>query len=853
MLQVDRIIRLTVLLLVVVSGGLLGLSLGSFRLTMIACGGAFLGFLLADQFKCFHVDGLLANIASVTILVLAMKDFWPEDSTGKLISVANLLVYLQTVLMLQKKTPRLIWQILVLSLLQVVVAAIFSLNFEGGMLFLFYFFVAGVTMVLQAVYSGNYETLRRNRAAALRLGGAVGSSSAVNFAFDSAGTIGETHASADSKRTAREAETQTLSSLSGSGEAVLLFDVLPRDSRPLQKMMWHVSMWMLLGLLFTSILFYMIPRHAKPWFGPDRTKVATAPFSKSVDLQNENKIYQSSELMFRATFEKAGSRDNNTAVLSQPPYFRGMALSSLVIEDGKTNWRAPHDRIHMDVYQDFPRFPGGASLVKQSITLSETIDPLIHTAMPAFRISGTPESLEFCHEVSALTRCRIDQKIDLAPFKYELGTLIDELGRMCEAWPYVANAPGNRQKPMSDNLPQFRWLTSIDKARYPRLVSIADGLVKRVRGRDPSISQYDLIKEFEQYFLAPERFEYTLDFSDFDWDESLDPVEDFIRNHRSGHCELFASALVLMLRSQDIPARLVVGYHGGDFNGLSNSYMVRGKHAHAWVEAYLAPEDCSKKMRERGEAGTGGAWLVVDPTPPSNEDVDDVATEAIDLARNIWQDYVLGMDAPPTGPRSSPLAAPFYQFLKMAGVEQWSDAMDDINRGRSSAFVRYLLVALVLLPLMIALVVSYFRPSRKPKTSGKRSSRIRGVFADVVSWISPSLGQWVRESTAKAEKPTVFYDRLTGILEPCGLLRKPSQTHREFATEVSHSFARHPDASLIDSTVREVTELFNEVRFGGQTLPEDLTEQIDVSLSELENSVRLESLQNETLESNSEG
>ena len=58
---------------------------------------------------------------------------------------------------------------------------------------------------------------------------------------------------------------------------------------------------------------------------------------------------------------------------------------------------------------------------------------------------------------------------------------------------------------------------------------------------------------------------------------------------------------------------------------------------------------------------------------------------------------------------------------------------------------------------------------------------------------------------------------------------------------------------MIDSTVREVTELFNEVRFGGQTLPEDLTEQIDVSLSELENSVRLESLQNETLESNSEG
>ena len=845
MLQVDRIIRLCVLLLVVVAGGLLGLSLGSFRLTMIACGGAFLGFLLSDQFKCFHIDGLLANIASVTILVLAMKDFWPEDSTGKLISVANLLVYLQTVLMFQKKTPRLIWQILVLSLLQVVVAAIFSLNFEGGMLFLFYFFVAGTTMVLQAVYIGNYETLRRNRAAAMKLGAAK----EAEPVLDSDDSLESTLAPEDSSETARRAEPQVLSV--PSGDPVLFFDVMPRDRRPLRRMMWHVSMWMFLGLTFTSILFYMIPRHAKPWFGPDRTKVATAPFSKSVDLQNRDMIFQSNELMFRASFKRVGSRNKYTINLSKPPYFRGMALSSLVIENGKTNWRAPHDRIHSEVYQDFPRSPGGESFVKQSITLGQTIDPLIHAAMPVFRISGTPEGLEFCHEVSALTRCRVDQNIDLAPFKYELGTLVDELGRMCEAWPYVANASGYRPKPMSNDLPQYRWLTFMDKSRYPQLVSVADALANQIRERDPKINRYELIKEFEQYFLATDRFQYTIDFSDFEWDESLDPIEDFMRNHRSGHCELFASALVLMLRSQGIPARLVAGYHGGDFNSLSNNYMVRGKHAHAWVEAYLAPDECPQKMLARGEAGSGGAWLIVDPTPPSNDDVDDVATEAIDLARNIWQDYVLGMDATPTGPRSSPLAAPFYQFMKIVGVERWSDAMDDINQTGNSPFVRYLVTALILIPFLIPLVAFYFFPSKRKKKGAKEPSRIRRMFADVVSWISPSLGQWVRESGTKTDNPTVFYDRLTGILEPCGLTRQPSQSHREFASEVSHSFAKHPEASLIDSTVREVTELFNEVRFGGQSLPADLTEQIDVSLAELENSVRLESLQANTVATDS--
>ena len=69
----------------------------------------------------------------------------------------------------------------------------------------------------------------------------------------------------------------------------------------------------------------------------------------------------------------------------------------------------------------------------------------------------------------------------------------------------------------------------------------------------------------------------------------LDPIEDFVTKNPRGHCEYFATALCLMLRSQGIPARVVIGYRTGEFNRVSEVFHVRQLHAHTWVEAYLAP------------------------------------------------------------------------------------------------------------------------------------------------------------------------------------------------------------------------------------------------------------------------
>ena len=74
-------------------------------------------------------------------------------------------------------------------------------------------------------------------------------------------------------------------------------------------------------------------------------------------------------------------------------------------------------------------------------------------------------------------------------------------------------------------------------------------------------------------------------------DPQLDPIEDFVFNRKEGHCEYFASALTMLLPAEGIPARMVNGFKGGDWNDLVRIMSVRQKHAHSWVEALVGRTD----------------------------------------------------------------------------------------------------------------------------------------------------------------------------------------------------------------------------------------------------------------------
>ena len=101
------------------------------------------------------------------------------------------------------------------------------------------------------------------------------------------------------------------------------------------------------------------------------------------------------------------------------------------------------------------------------------------------------------------------------------------------------------------------------------------------------------------------QFQYSL--AGQDRDPNIDPIEDFVTKHPQGHCEYFATALTLMLRSQGIPARMVVGLQvRRRWNAVGGYYQVRQLHAHTWVEAYLRPEQLPAELHAR--QGSTGTW-----------------------------------------------------------------------------------------------------------------------------------------------------------------------------------------------------------------------------------------------------
>jgi hypothetical protein len=68
------------------------------------------------------------------------------------------------------------------------------------------------------------------------------------------------------------------------------------------------------------------------------------------------------------------------------------------------------------------------------------------------------------------------------------------------------------------------------------------------------------------------------------------PIDEFLLETREGFCEHYASALTFLLRAAGVPARVVMGYQGGEFNAVGGYYIIRQSDAHAWTEAWLEDE-----------------------------------------------------------------------------------------------------------------------------------------------------------------------------------------------------------------------------------------------------------------------
>jgi transglutaminase-like putative cysteine protease len=786
MFTLKRALELVFLGLVYLSSVLLGFSQGNWKLAIISIIGGTLAWVLVDWLNLVRMPRWLANVLSIGVLVLTMRDFFINESSLQLLAVANLLVYLQTILLFQEKSPRQYWQLSVLNLLQVVVATIFTLEFEGGFLFLVYMTFAGVMLMLITLET---EALGTGEEFSMR--------------------------SLLQKRLRGNAADQ-------AARPQLKFNPPERMVQRLPGMLGYLFGWALISICFSCVLFALVPRNQNAWFGPKYMAATATGISKKMELDPRGQLRIDTTMVFRVQFTDTITKE--PIAFSTPVYVRGMALGQYSIEDNITNWSAPYDRLDRFGFETLPKVDGKRTWYEAEYTIEPNGDPLLYGCLPGFIPSGEPDQVDYSLELAALSRKRDVQRIEQSPFKYKLWVPRPLKGGLPTSFPYSSGANARSALTLAGNLNEKNWLLQLDRKRYPRIVEIATEIADRVGRENP----LELAKALEEHFVQSNEYLYTMDFTRVPREPNVDPIEDFVANHKMGHCEMYASALTLMLRSQGIPARVVVGYCGGNYNNWTYCYTFSNEHAHAWVEAYLPPEKCTPEMFADEAAGPGGAWLSLDPTPPTSlrRSGNSNGSQALDIARTMWQDYVLGMDAETQDTFKS--SAGVLSLLRLDALS--NSLQQGFAEVQQTPALRLLVSGIILALILGFSLIPLLRKKQGKKKAGKSVGLFRRLVGRAIGFISPRFGQWL--ITGENSGPVVpFYQRVTDALSGRGLKREAGETHHEFLSRAIASCneslngqaGKSPETSTPEQLLAPIDSAFHAVRYGAASLaPQDL-------------------------------
>ena len=276
--------------------------------------------------------------------------------------------------------------------------------------------------------------------------------------------------------------------------------------------------------------------------------------------------------------------------------------------------------------------------------------------------------------------------------------------------------------------------------------------------------------------------------------ELKDPLADFLFTRRKGHCEYFASAMAVMLRTLNVPARLATGFQNGVYNPISDLWLVRASDAHSWVEAWIP----------------GHGWTTFDPTPPdlSSHSLTLLSKAGLylDAAETFWQQWVVGYDPNHQGT----LADRIEQTARRLGID-WFVSLSVMEARwvvRAKAWIRRFGAGAV-----AALLLAYWLWSSGPRLW--RALRMRRRV------------ERARRGEASVADATLLYERMLQVLRRHGYQKPVWFTPVEFA----HSLPATP----LGRTVEEFTSAYNALRFGGRT---DRAPRLSTLLDELERSGR---------------
>jgi transglutaminase-like putative cysteine protease len=795
---IDRLLPINVAIVSILGITMLGMGQRDLKLVVAGIVAVVVSLIVTDLNGWVFLNRMLANVAAVVAVAFSLRDFMKFDPATQLLAIANLLIYLQIVLLFQKKLLRVYWQILVLSLLQVVVGTALNMGVGfGAMMAVFLFFMLTAMMLLH---------IRRQ---ALRYGTMPRGQSALSELTD----IDEF--------SSRETRTSPIH-VSPSTSATLVQKLAQTG------ILRHSLSGSFYTVILAALLFYALPRTDENVWAPVATADPSVGFTSTVSLHSLGSILANEELVMRVAFRNENDREKPFQVNGEP-LFRGTVLNHYVRGEWGHKSRGPLTRTRtLNLPAKDPRLEAAL----QQITIEPLAEPVVFGVYPLHRLNERQRlpGLRWDAKRVQLTRTEDVQDQRLA---YETLTTGFRKGAQRAVIPEGNLRTGDRAQHLQ--LPYTEWESAqnfgveamltrrenIDPLDdLPELAATAARQIAAagiVRG-DPEF-KVKAARALERYLKYSSRFTYTL--AHVPRDPNIDPIEDFIKNNPSGHCEYFASALALMLRTQGIPTRMAVGFKGGEYNQVGAFYQVRQMHAHAWVEAYLDPAEIPEGERPReGEAQHG--WLVLDPTP--REDDADALAETGFLAalsdfgeylQHWWTTYVIGLNADRQRELYQPLsdiADAAEGLSEESGPRRWVGAVaawlrSDALTLRGAAIVGYL-----------ALLILVF---------GRLAARLGSQFR----W--PVFARRAKRR-AKATERVDFYERLERLLARHGFRRQQTQTPLEFALATGAELVAEAELRPAATLPRRIVETYYRVRFGRRALDNRERSFVEQQLDELD-------------------
>ncbi|MBI2486679.1 MAG: DUF3488 domain-containing protein [Deltaproteobacteria bacterium] len=350
--------------------------------------------------------------------------------------------------------------------------------------------------------------------------------------------------------------------------------------------------------MFTALIFVSIPRITSGFLVSSfiKPQVLKSGFSDEVKLGQVGEIKLDSSPVMRVRI-----LNEDPESLPESIYWRGIALDDF---DGRT-WRISEAdyKIYKNNKEGVIRVKEVSdNLVSQEI-VTEPLDTdiLFAGSLPVGFQGVTGGRLEEVND-SYILPSRFSYRLKYIAYSDLSTPSVKELTNTTEKYPVSITRRYLQLPTLGERIRELATqITRLDRNAYDKAVSI------------------------KRYLVSNMNYTRTLQKGKGEF-----PVEDFLFENKAGHCEYFATAMVILLREIGIPARIVNGFHGGEWNEYGKFFLVRESNAHSWVEVYF-PEH---------------GWVLFDPTPVSESEFSATGNmfflnSYVDYLRYRWSRYVV--------------------------------------------------------------------------------------------------------------------------------------------------------------------------------------------------------------------